>query len=142
MGLGLGFGFVVALLARVVHARRSDLGRDLPRPRPLVVPEPVRAATSEPERAVALRRSPATTVTLPVQVEVEVDDEVVIDLTDGATWATPVDGECPDGFPIKAKLSSGIFHLPGMSAYGRTHPDRCYASVDDAVLDGLRVAKR
>lgn len=111
MGLSLGLGLLGALLARVVHARRSDLGRDLP---------PLR----------------------PVPVQVEPDDDVVIDLTDGSVWVTPVDGECPDGFPIKAKLSSGIFHLPGMSAYGRTHPDRCYASADDALLDGLRAAKR
>lgn len=141
MGLSLGLGLFAALLARVVHARRSDLGRDLPSPRPVEVPEPV--AVPQPveltEAAVARRRSPAT-VTIPVQVEP--DDEVVIDLTDGSLWAAPVDGECPDGFPIKAKLSSGIFHLPGMSAYGRTHPDRCYASADDALLDGLRAAKR
>jgi hypothetical protein len=49
---------------------------------------------------------------------------------------------CPTSHPIKAKLSSKIFHLPGMFAYNRTQPDRCYASEDAAVADGLRRAKR
>lgn len=147
LGLSLGLGLIAALLARVVHGRRSDLDRRGARPAriepPAIAPVPLPALTTEasavPEAAVALRRSP-TTVTLPVQEDL--NDHVVIDLTDGATWTTPVDGECPEGFPIKAKLSSGIFHLPGMSAYARTHPDRCYASADDALVDGLRAAKR
>lgn len=54
----------------------------------------------------------------------------------------PVDGTCPDGYPVKAKLRSGIFHPPGMSAYDRTAPDRCYRDGDAAAADGLRVAKR
>jgi hypothetical protein len=125
-------------MARLLRARSSDVGDEISQLRPVEVLEPVEPV--EPvEAAVALRRVP-TTVTLPVMEEL--DDDVVIDLTDGALWATPVDGECPDGFPIKAKLSSGIFHLPGMAAYGRTHPDRCYASMEDALLDGLRAAKR
>lgn len=57
-------------------------------------------------------------------------------------WLPPVDGSCPDGYPVKAKLRSGIFHLPGMQAYGRTNPDRCYPSAAAAEADGLRAAKR
>ena len=57
-------------------------------------------------------------------------------------WREPVDGACPAGFPIKAKLSSGIFHEPGMVNYARTTPDRCYASAEGALADGLRPAKR
>ena len=59
-----------------------------------------------------------------------------------APWRDPVDGACPPGYEIKAKLSSGIFHEPGMVNYARTTPDRCYASADAAVADGLRPAKR
>ena len=59
-----------------------------------------------------------------------------------ATWAEPVAGTCPDGFPVKAKLSSGIFHVPGMVNYARTTPDRCYTSAEAAAADGLRPAKR
>lgn len=59
-----------------------------------------------------------------------------------ATWVEPIDGACPEGFPVKAKLSSGIFHVPGMVNYARTTPDRCYASPEAAAADGLRPAKR
>jgi hypothetical protein len=52
------------------------------------------------------------------------------------------DGLCPQTHPVKAKLSSKIFHLPGMFAYDRTKPDRCYAVEADAVTDGFRKAKR
>lgn len=58
------------------------------------------------------------------------------------TWVTPVDGTCPPGFPVKAKLSSGIFHQPGQTAYDRTRPDRCYPNARAAEDDGLRAAKR
>ena len=43
---------------------------------------------------------------------------------------------------MKAKLSSRLFHLPGMFAYDRTRPDRCYADAEAAEADGLHKAKR
>lgn len=58
------------------------------------------------------------------------------------TWVEPVEGACPEGYPVKGKLRSGIYHLPGMLAYDRTGPDRCYRSAADAEADGLRAAKR
>lgn len=58
------------------------------------------------------------------------------------TWVEPVDGACPDGYPIKAKVKSGIFHQPGGLAYERTNPDRCYPDAASAEADGLRAAKR
>jgi hypothetical protein len=60
----------------------------------------------------------------------------------GPTWVAPVDGECPTSHPVKAKVASGLFHLPGMLAYDRTHPDRCYRSEADASADGFTRAKR
>ena len=71
--------------------------------------------------------------------EVAPPDDAVLD---GETWVEPADGTCPDGYPIKAKLSSKIFHQPGGAAYERTKPDRCYASAEAAEADGLRAAKR
>jgi hypothetical protein len=59
-----------------------------------------------------------------------------------ARWTDPVEKACPSGFPVKVKLASGIYHLPGMLAYDRTTPDRCYSSADDAEADGFRPAKR
>ena len=63
-------------------------------------------------------------------------------LTPVALASSAVDGTCPPGYEIKAKLSSGIFHEPGMVNYARTTPDRCYASAEAAEADGLRPAKR
>jgi hypothetical protein len=58
-----------------------------------------------------------------------------------APWIEPVDGACPASHPIKAKLSSGIYHSPGGMNYERTHPDRCYVDGTAAEHDGLRSAK-
>ncbi|HEU5150804.1 MAG TPA: hypothetical protein VFU19_09920, partial [Iamia sp.] len=57
-------------------------------------------------------------------------------------WVAPVDGGCPEGYPIKAKVSSGIYHRPGGLSYERTNPDRCYADEAAAEADGFRAAKR
>ncbi|HXY95136.1 MAG TPA: hypothetical protein VEP49_21940 [Acidimicrobiia bacterium] len=56
-------------------------------------------------------------------------------------WVEPDAGACPASHPVKAKLASGIFHLPGGANYDRTQADRCYASEEAAVADGLRAAK-
>jgi hypothetical protein len=59
-----------------------------------------------------------------------------------AAWVEPVGGECPETHPVKAKLASGIFHVPGGFSYARTRPDRCYLDAAAAEADGLRPAKR
>lgn len=59
-----------------------------------------------------------------------------------APWVDPVEGVCPTTHPIKAKLTSKLFHLPGMFAYERTRPDRCYRDDAAAEADGLTRAKR
>jgi hypothetical protein len=57
-------------------------------------------------------------------------------------WVEPTEsGACPANHPVKAKLSSGIFHLPGGANYTRTQPDRCYLSAEAAAADGLRASK-
>ena len=57
-------------------------------------------------------------------------------------WVEPSGGVCPTSHPVKAKLASKIFHLPGMLNYERTKPDRCYQDAPAAEADGLRPAKR
>ena len=57
-------------------------------------------------------------------------------------WVEPEGGVCPTSHPVKAKLRSAIFHLPGMAAYARTSPDRCYRDEQAAIADGLRKAAR
>jgi hypothetical protein len=54
----------------------------------------------------------------------------------------PVDGACPSSHPVKAKMSSKIFHVPGGLNYERTVPDRCYLDPAAAEADGLRQSKR
>lgn len=57
-------------------------------------------------------------------------------------WMEPIDGQCPLSHPVKAKLSSGIFHVPGGQSYDRTKPDRCYVDSAAAEADGLRPSQR
>ena len=61
--------------------------------------------------------------------------------TEAARWVPPVDGQCPDGYLVKANHNSMIFHVPGGRFYSRTVPERCYANADDAAADGYRAAK-
>lgn len=56
-------------------------------------------------------------------------------------WVRPIDGECPDGYPVKANGTSMIYHVPGGRFYARTIPERCYSSPDLAAADGYRAAK-
>lgn len=56
-------------------------------------------------------------------------------------WVDPDDDACPSSHPVKAKLGSGIYHLPGGVNYDRTKPDRCYLDATAAESDGLRPSK-
>lgn len=61
---------------------------------------------------------------------------------DDSPWVDAAEsGACPAHHPVKAKLASGIFHVPGGANYTRTQADRCYLSADAAEADGLRPAK-
>jgi len=64
------------------------------------------------------------------------------DVPPSQRWSEPAGRECPAGFEVKVKLASGIYHLPGMLAYDRTSPDRCYVNAEEAEADGFRAAKR
>lgn len=58
-------------------------------------------------------------------------------------WVEPdAGGSCPGSHPVKAKVESGIFHVPGGAHYDRTHADRCYRDPDAASEDGLRPSKQ
>jgi len=59
-----------------------------------------------------------------------------------AMWVEPDGGDCPPRYPVKVKLSSGIFHVPGGASYQRTNPDRCYRDPAAAESDGFRPAAR
>lgn len=57
-------------------------------------------------------------------------------------FVSPDGGVCPTTHPVKAKLASRLFHLPGMFAYDRTRADRCYLDAPAAMADGFTQAKR
>jgi hypothetical protein len=57
-------------------------------------------------------------------------------------WVEPVDGVCPTTHPVKAKMSSRIYHVVGGLNYERMRPDRCYRDPAAAEADGLRRAAR
>ena len=61
---------------------------------------------------------------------------------DSKAWVEPNGHSCPASHPVKAKMSSKIFHVPGGANYERTNPDRCYRDEAAAVADGLRKAAR
>lgn len=69
--------------------------------------------------------------------------QMAVDLDrDESPWVDAAEaGACPAHHPVKAKLSSGIFHVPGGANYARTVADRCYLSPEAAEADGLRASK-
>lgn len=127
----------VAAGVAVVRARTR---REDPLPRPAAEPAggpwpPLRNESPAPDEVDA--------VVAPEPAGVPVADAPSGPERPTGAWAEPdADGSCPDGFPIKAKMSSKIFHAPGQLNYDRTTPDRCYATTTAAEADGLRAAKR
>ena len=87
-------------------------------------------------------RPPAgDTPSLPTDdADTETDDAVDTAVSD-RRWVPPVDGTCPEGYPIKGNETSGIYHVPGGRFYDRTVPERCYADEADAEADGYRRSK-
>jgi hypothetical protein len=59
-----------------------------------------------------------------------------------SVWVEPTGSTCPPSHPVKAKLTSRLFQVPGMFAYDRTRPDRCYTDEAAAVAEGFTRAKR
>ena len=57
-------------------------------------------------------------------------------------WVAPLGSTCPASHPVKAKLASRIYHVPGGVSYERTTPDRCYVDGATAEAEGFRAAKR
>ncbi|MCU1454533.1 MAG: hypothetical protein JWN46_2679 [Acidimicrobiales bacterium] len=92
--------------------------------------EPIQLRPAAPSAPVAAVPSTPTT------------DEVLATSPPDEDSAEPIEGGCPDGFPVKAKLKSGVFREPGMANYESTTPDRCYRTAAAAEADGLRAAKR
>lgn len=126
--------------------------------------EPAERAEPEPaEPAVAAESEPTTVLTPAPLVEDTGAPTAVGDKADTGTvdavgavteapagraeplapaWVEPGADGCSDAYPVKVKLASGIFHVPGGLNYARCKPDRCYASEAAAEADGFTKAKR
>jgi hypothetical protein len=132
---GSGVAFRAAKQKRAVSTTES-LGPSTEWPPLQAVPAPAIPHPHEVEQFTAMAvpstptfPAPATAVAAPASAGA------------GADWILPVDGACPDGYPIKANDNSGIFHVPGGRFYDRTVPERCYANTEAAERDGYRRAK-
>lgn len=113
--------FVLAVIAGAAVAvwtalqRRNEPAASKPAPTPPTPPAPP-APRAAPEPAAARSAPPAE------------------------RWREPVDGACPEGYPVKV-AKSGIYHVPGGRSYERTTAERCYMNAEDAEADGYRRAK-
>lgn len=136
IGLWLGIFAAVGFgVSRLMRARKPADSLDaMPKDFTLV----------EPPSPVVPVAAPVVPIVEPAIVEigeVELPGEPPLEGS-APTWVDPEGRICPTSHPVKAKLSSKIFHLPGMLAYDRTNPDRCYADAASAEADGLRASKR
>jgi hypothetical protein len=106
-------------------------------------PEPERAAVAKPvaKTAPAGAAAPAKKPAAPEKKAAAPAKKIAVKKK-LPPWVDPKGTVCPKSHPVKGKLSSMIFQVPGNFAYERTTPDRCYKSADEAEDDGLRAAKR
>ena len=123
---------------RVVEPAAPEIVEPEPalEPEPAAAPEPAKAARKAAKaapRAAKVAKMAAATETPAPEPEPEPAP---------APWVDPEGGICPASHPVKAKLASKLFHLPGMFAYARTNPDRCYLDEGAAEADGFSKAKR
>ena len=128
--LGFTLGIVGAIAFLVVKALRSRT--------PEIAAEPILQAVADaPPKA-----SDAWTGAQPAE-PVPAPTDAPMPSVGADLWIAPdSEGGCPSSHPIKAKLSSSIFHQPGGMNYERTNADRCYLDAAAAEADGLRAAKR
>lgn len=131
-----------ALVARVAALlRERSSARAQPSPA---------APTGPPATATRTEPTPPPAAATPSTPPPEASDHSATASTEAApaaesatagSFVEAVDGECPEGYPIRVKVASGIYHEPGGTHYGRVKPDRCYPSTAAAEADGFRSSK-
>ncbi len=102
-----------------------------PEPEPTAVVEPEPEPAAAPAKKAVRKTAKAAKKAAPAKKAARLEP-----------WVNPASGICPTTHPVKAKMGSGIFHLPGGLNYERTVPDRCYESPAAAESDGLRASRR
>ena len=113
-----------------------------PEPEPEPAPEPPHEVEA-PVKKVAAKKLPAAKKAAPAKkapAAKKAQKKAAAAPLPG--FVEPEGGVCPPTHPVKAKLASRLFHLPGMFAYDRTRADRCYLDAPTAVADGFTQAKR
>ena len=106
------------------------------------VESPVKKAAKTAKKAVKKAAKKVTTAKKS-PTKAPVDAAPVADAGDALpAYVEPVGLVCPQTHQVKAKVASRLFHLPGMLAYDRTRPDRCYVDAATAEADGFTQAKR
>jgi hypothetical protein len=142
-------GGALAAVAKAVQSRTSSpepapaAWTPLPKSEPVVVPPRVTTPTVRATAPIAdLQESPAPAPAAPAKATSKKAAAPKKAEAPATSWVDPVDGGAPASHPIKAKMSSGIYHSPGGLNYERTKPDRCYRDAAAAEADGLRPAKR
>ena len=153
LGLLVGAGFALAKIFRpkpdaspVSHAW-PPLEAPVPTPAPVQVAEPnIEPVVAAAEPGLVLIGDEPLQATEPAPVKKPARKapakKVAAEKKTLPPWVDPNGTVCPQTHPVKGKLSSMIFQVPGNFAYERTTPDRCYKSADEAEGDGLRAAKR
>lgn len=160
--LGIKTGLLAAILfavMKVVQSRRSGSEDDWAPAGPESWPPVQDAVTVEPPAPIVTRPTPPVKKAEPAQKRpaarkapaakkaaatkrAPAARKATPRTAGPVTWVGPTGRICPPSHPVKAKLSSRIFHLPGMAAYNRTTPDRCYPDEASAVEDGFTRSKR
>lgn len=132
-------------------AQPATPSTDAARVRPLRAPRPDRPLRAK--RAPTKKAASAPDLTAALDPETAPDPEAARATTartaapsatgTESTWVAPhEDGSAPDSHPVKAKVGSRTYRVPGMAAYDRIKADRCYASAQAAEADGFTRAKR
>ena len=125
LGIGLLTGATYTVWRAIDANRREDDEGWEPQPFPF----PPQPAAQRPKGA-ELASERTTAAEVPSAAESERDK-----------WLEPDGESCPATHLVKAKLASGIYHMPGGASYERTKPDRCYVDAAAAEADGLRASK-
>jgi len=111
-------------------------------PDDLPPPAPVKKAAAKKAAAPAKKAAKAGKAAKAEKAEKAPTKKAAKKAAPAPAWVEPEGGTCPPTHPVKAKLASRLFHLPGMFAYDRTRPDRCFRDAEAAVSEGFTSAKR
>jgi hypothetical protein len=156
---GIGVGILKAVKGRKAHDPWADSwvstgppGGTRPSPAPVATatkpaapakPAPAKAAKSGGGKAEASKPSPSRPAKSTRKGPARKSPTGRAEEPPGERlWVPANDGVCPTTHPVKAKLSSKIFHTPGGRNYKSTKADRCYPDEASAQADGLRPALR